>query len=233
MGAEIPLRIFDQVERGIEQALRSFIQSEAGGSRVSVAAEPKVGDTSALAIAEGSEATASEIEQTGQAAVEIAAEIMKGAQQLAAGLRANGKKISEHLQEFAILAKKVSTAMRDTRASVLSSPGGSHKSDDLLPQQSCDKADSPERELFSGSHAGSARPLFWAHTEPIELRRILRVPPQPVERYQTRPWRFNEKPRSIPAGKKLRIELLAAARVHWTADEWATTHDDDTGEIGF
>ena len=64
-------------------------------------------------------ATANEIEQTGQAAVEIAAEIMKEAQQLAAVLRANGKKMSEHLQEFAVVAKKVSTAMRDTRSGVL------------------------------------------------------------------------------------------------------------------
>jgi hypothetical protein len=58
---------------------------------------------------------------SGQAAVEIAAEIMKEAQQLAAGLRANGRKMSEHLQEFGVLANKVSTAMRDTRAEVLSS----------------------------------------------------------------------------------------------------------------
>jgi hypothetical protein len=47
---------------------------------------------------------------------------MKEAQQLAAELRANGKKMSEHLQEFAALARKVSTAMRDTRADVLNAP---------------------------------------------------------------------------------------------------------------
>jgi hypothetical protein len=29
------------------------------------------------------------------------------------------------------------------------------------------------------------------------------------------------------------IELLAAARIHWTVDEWRTTHDDNTQEIGF
>jgi hypothetical protein len=59
------------------------------------------------------------IEEAGQAAVQIAADIMKEAEQLAAELRANGKKMSEHLQEFAKLARKVSTAMRDTRADVL------------------------------------------------------------------------------------------------------------------
>jgi glucoamylase len=62
----------------------------------------------------------------------------------------------------------------------------------------------------------------------------------PVERYQLqkvisplRSWRFNQKTRTIPTGKKLRIELLAAARIHWTADEWGTIHDHDTREIGF
>lgn len=66
------------------------------------------------------------------------------------------------------------------------------------------------------------------------------MPPQPVERYQVqkvisslRSWRFNQKIRTIPAGKKLRVEVLAAARIHWTADEWETSHDDDTRQIGF
>jgi glucoamylase len=109
-----------------------------------------------------------------------------------------------------------------------------------------DQADIPERELFRGRPAGSAMPLVWAHAEHIKLLRSLRdgrvfdMPPQPVERYQTdkvisplRSWRFNQKTRSIPAGKKLRIELLAAASVHWTVDEWGTSRDDDTREVGF
>ena len=125
MGAEIPLRNFSQVELGIEQALRNFAHGEGNGSELPAitAAEriDKIGNMSAFAIAEASETTANDIEQAGQAAVEIAAEIMKEAQQLAAGLRANGRKMSEHLKEFATLATKVSTAMRDTRAEVLSS----------------------------------------------------------------------------------------------------------------
>jgi len=124
MGAEIPLRNFSQVELGIEQALRNFAHGGGNGNELPAitAAEriDKIGNMSALAIAEASETTANDIEQAGQAAVEIAAEIMKEAQQLAAGLRANGKKMSEYLQEFGVLAKKVSTAMRDTRAEVLS-----------------------------------------------------------------------------------------------------------------
>jgi hypothetical protein len=83
----------------------------------------KIGNVSAMAVMEASEITASDIEQTGQIAVDLAAEIMKEAKELASGLRANGAKMSEHLQEFAVLAKKVSTIMRDAREEVLNPPG--------------------------------------------------------------------------------------------------------------
>ena len=116
----------EKVERGIEQALRNFADREANGSelREITAGEriDKIGNMSALAIIEACETTAKDIEEAGQAAVDIAAEIMDEARQLAGELRANGSKISEHLREFAMLAKRVSTAMRDTRAEVLSSP---------------------------------------------------------------------------------------------------------------
>ncbi len=126
MGAETHLPNFKQVERGVEEALRNFAGGGANdgempeitaGERIN-----KIGNMSALAIVEASETTAKDIEEAGQAAVSIAADIMKEAQQLAAELRANGKKMSEHLQKFAALAKKVSTAMRDTRADVLNTP---------------------------------------------------------------------------------------------------------------
>ena len=45
-------------------------------------------------------------------------------------------------------------------------------------------------------------------------------------------WRFNHKCRSIPAGKKLRIEALAPAMVHWTDDEWIHVHDTETIDTG-
>jgi hypothetical protein len=245
MGAELSLRNLRQVERGIEEALRNFTRGEGNGIwPPAIAAYEPVNKMSALAIAEVGETTASEIEQTGQAAVEIAAEIMKEAQQLATDLRASGKKMSERLQEFAMLAKKVSTAMRDTRAGVISPPAGNHKSDDLLPQLSWEKPHILERELFHGDSVDRAMTV-WAHAEHIELQRslpesrIFNMPPGPIHWHQTDKtesllgaWRFNGQMRSIPAGKTLRIELLATARVHWTADEWATSHDDDTREIG-
>jgi hypothetical protein len=118
------IRQLNQVQRGVEEALRNFAGKGVNGSGATpeiTAAEriDKIGKMSALAIIEASETTANDIEAAAQAAVDIAADIMKEAQQLATELRANGKKMSEHLQEFAVLARKVSTAMRDTRADVL------------------------------------------------------------------------------------------------------------------
>jgi glucoamylase len=122
----------------------------------------------------------------------------------------------------------------------------SSSSGGLLPEQVWDKADIPERELFRGRPAGSAMPLVWAHAEHIKLLRSLRdgqvfdLPPQPVKRYQIdktvsplRSWRFNQKRRSIPAGKKLRTELQEPATVHWTLDDWGTSRDEDTREVAF
>ena len=122
------IRRLDQLERGIEEALRNFAGNGAnGGGEVLEITEAerigKIGDISALAITEASETTAKDIEAAAQAAVDIAADIMEEARQLATELRANGKKMSEHLKEFATLANKVSTAMRNTRAEVLKPSG--------------------------------------------------------------------------------------------------------------
>jgi vacuolar-type H+-ATPase subunit H len=92
----------------IEEALRKFAGNGAnGGGEVPeiTAAEriDKIGNVSALAIIEASETTAKDIEGAAQAAVDIAADIMAEAKQLATELRANGKKMGEHLKEFAAL----------------------------------------------------------------------------------------------------------------------------------
>ena len=87
----------------------------------------------------------------------------------------------------------------------------------------------PDRELFAGQAAGSARPLVWAHAEFLKLRRsiedgrVFDQPPQTVARYvtagkRTTPyavWRFNNKIRTMAAGKVLRVETLGPAIVHW------------------
>jgi glucoamylase len=116
----------------------------------------------------------------------------------------------------------------------------------LLPEQVWDRPDLPDRELRLGAPSGSAMPLVWAHAEHIKLLRSLRdgavfdLPPQGVERYvkgmtvsPLRIWRFNNKIRSIPAGKALRVELSAPGVVHWSSDKWLTVRDSRTVENAF
>jgi glucoamylase len=108
----------------------------------------------------------------------------------------------------------------------------------LIPEQAWDSADIPALELFRGKPTGSACPLVWAHSEYVKLRRSLRdgkifdQPPQTVQRYQVEKrkaayfeWRFNNKCRSMPRGKQLRIVLPAPALVHWSTDGWQTAQD--------
>ena len=115
----------------------------------------------------------------------------------------------------------------------------------MLPEQIWDSEDIPERELYFGRPAGSAMPLVWAHSEYIKLRRSLRdkevfdMPPQTFKRYvkgnkksNYAIWRFNNKCRSIPAGKKLRIETLANTKVHWSVNDWKSTNDDLSKDSG-
>jgi glucoamylase len=115
----------------------------------------------------------------------------------------------------------------------------------LLPEQVWDAADIPAVELFRGKPSGSACPLVWAHSEYIKLRRSIRdgkifdQPPQTVQRYlkekhvrQIFGWRFNNKTRSVPRNKTLRIVMLSPAVVHWSIDNWRTAHDTNTRDTG-
>jgi glucoamylase len=117
------------------------------------------------------------------------------------------------------------------------SPGG------LIPEQVWDAPDVPQYELFNGQPSGSAMPLVWAHAEYVKLVRSLHdgrvfdLPPQPVQRYQVDHtgspfaiWRFNQKPRSIPAGKRLRVEVLVPAIVQWHTDNRKTMHKVGTSD---
>src|SRR5271165_1845147 len=116
----------------------------------------------------------------------------------------------------------------------------------LIPEQVWDENDIPERELFAGKTSGSACPLVWAHSEYIKLRRSLvdgklfDQPAQTVERYLTKKktaeyfnWRFNNKARTMPRGRKLRILLMEPAMVHWSLDNWQTVRDSDSQESGW
>jgi glucoamylase len=108
----------------------------------------------------------------------------------------------------------------------------------LLPEQVWDTTDISEHGLFLGQAAGSAMPLVWAHAEYLKLCRSLQdgvifdQPPQTVQRYLLNKvasphiiWQFNNKVRSIPPDRILRIEALAPAVVHWSVDGWRVAHD--------
>ena len=114
-----------------------------------------------------------------------------------------------------------------------------------LPEQVWDAGDIPALELYRGKPTGSACPLVWAHSEYVKLRRSIRdgrvfdQPPQTVQRYlkekhvrQIFGWRFNNKTRSIPKNKTLRIVLLTPGLVHWSIDGWKTSHDTEARDTG-
>ena len=88
-------------------------------------------------------------------------------------------------------------------------------------------------------------PLVWAHSEYIKLRRslidgkIFDQPSQTVERYLVKKvaatyfnWRFNNKPRAMPCGKKLRILTIEPALVRWSFDMWQSSQDSDSIDSG-
>jgi glucoamylase len=115
----------------------------------------------------------------------------------------------------------------------------------LISEQVWDCEGIAAHELELGRPSGSATPLVWAHAEYLKLRRSLAdgrvfdLPPQTVQRYlidhTPSPrviWRFNHRIRIMPADKVLRIETLAPAVVHWTADEWRTVQDATTQDTG-
>ena len=116
----------------------------------------------------------------------------------------------------------------------------------LIPEQCWDREDIPERELFKGKPAGSAMPLVWAHGEHVKLLRSLHdgrvfdTPPAVVARYGKNPpasdltiWRFGCKATRIDRGQRLRVEVLAPARVRWSTDGWATVRDVETVATNF
>ena len=108
----------------------------------------------------------------------------------------------------------------------------------MLPEQVWDTDDIPGRGLFLGRPSGSAMPLAWAHAEYIKLARSIALghpidrPEAAWHRYRgiapkaTRAtWRFTAQRPSMVAGRSLRVELLALARVRVSLDGWRTSVD--------
>ena len=101
----------------------------------------------------------------------------------------------------------------------------------MLPEQVWDADPLPGRELTPGKPSGSAMPLVWAHAEHIKLCRSLAdggvfdMPPHTVRRYQVervaaqvQPWRPDWRADTMPAGRRLRLDLPQAGQVTWRVD---------------
>lgn len=108
----------------------------------------------------------------------------------------------------------------------------------MLPEQVWDTDEVPGRGLFSGRPSGSAMPLAWAHAEYVKLARSIALghpidrPEAAWHRYHgvtpesTRAtWRFTAPRPSMGAGRILRIEVLAPARIRVSLDGWRTSTD--------
>ncbi|MGA2232253.1 MAG: glycoside hydrolase family 15 protein [Tepidisphaeraceae bacterium] len=115
----------------------------------------------------------------------------------------------------------------------------------FLPEQVWDSDDLPDRALYRGRPTGSAMPLAWAHAEYIRLLRSMRDgrvfdrPTDTVERYIDRKtrsglalWRFDHQATSFAAGRRLRIELLSPAVIHFSTDHWVNPQDIQTRDTG-
>lgn len=109
----------------------------------------------------------------------------------------------------------------------------------MISEQVWDATDLPEKKLYKGHSAGSAKPLVWAHAEYISLLRSLRDgrvfnrPPQTEKRYLIDKvegkcviWRIDQRTAKIARGRTLRVQTHKPARLHWSDDKWDTVHDD-------
>jgi glucoamylase len=115
----------------------------------------------------------------------------------------------------------------------------------MIPEQVWDTVDLPDKLMYCGRPTGSAMPLVWAHAEYIKLLRsaqgraifdlIEPVYRRYVEQHVTsdlQVWLFNHKLRAALSTKPLRIETAHPARLHWTANEWATVNDTELLDEG-
>lgn len=120
------------------------------------------------------------------------------------------------------------------------------KPDLLLPEQIWDEADRPQAGLFSGQATGSARPLFWAHSEYIRLLRsaldgqVFDLIPEVANRYlKAKPearveyWLHKHPIRQARRNCSLRICAAEPFRLHWSSGGEAAWRDSESSPTAF
>lgn len=116
----------------------------------------------------------------------------------------------------------------------------------LLPEQIWMEADLPEAGMFSGQATGSARPLFWAHSEYIRLLRsavdgqVFDLIPEVANRYlQAKPearveyWVHKHPIRQARRNCSLRICAAEPFRLHWSSGGEAAWRDSESSPTAF
>lgn len=116
----------------------------------------------------------------------------------------------------------------------------------LLPEQIWDEADLPQAGMFSGQATGSARPLFWAHSEYIRLLRsavdgqVFDLIPEVANRYaKTKPearveyWLHKHPIRQARRNCSLRICAAEPFCLHWSHGGEAAWRDSDSSPTAF
>lgn len=115
----------------------------------------------------------------------------------------------------------------------------------LFPEQIWDGAPLPNKGLMPGKHSGSAMPLVWAHAEYIKLisslkgKKVFDMPVHGQERYIAKEtvsrmeiWRPDHHLDKVCHDRLLRIEAVKSFSLHWSVDEWKTTHDSPALDSG-
>jgi glucoamylase len=106
-----------------------------------------------------------------------------------------------------------------------------------------DSPDIPTRGLALGQATGSAAPLGWAHAEYLQLlamvalsgfpdvvlparRRYTEVPPHDPPYV----WSHKHRITRLAEGRRFKVQLPRPGSVHYTFDDWATSHDVEAGD---
>lgn len=108
----------------------------------------------------------------------------------------------------------------------------------LQPEQVWSLPDQLEAGMVFGQPTGGAMPLVWAHAEYLKLvrsiidKQVFDCIPEVAARYLRdrkkkllEVWKFNRQVRTMSASATLRVQVSAPFRLHWTNDDWKTTHD--------